>query len=446
MGAARACSQKHALDSLLFSIPSSTRLAVSLIPRFARRARIAVVSMTAIAALGLTACSGGGPLGGGGDIDTVSEGFASSVDGAVASAMELSGSTEAVVGIWDSEGNAYVRGYGDGVDATTRIRGAQATQPVMCALLLDLVDQGRITLDREVSKDLTRQVGIEGVTYGQLCDMRSGLADFKGDLSSIFVNNPTRPWAEQELLAQGLSKSPLPWPGLDFNQSDTNVLLLGRALSVKTRQPLSELLDEHVYSKAGMGSSYYPATTATTVSGTTLAGLAYPLAGGKPDCETGVMDVPEVAPAMLGGAGATVTTVTDLKNFYEHYVDGTFGGKAAKVITDTIPTVNPKRDADGKPTEEPAESLRTWAFDAEKYDSLYGRAGAITGTLTAAYHDPKSGFSVVISLNNSSAGAGFARSAAFQLAALAAEAGTGPEISWTADEQAQALAKAAVCQ
>jgi len=402
--------------------------------------------MTAIAALGLTACSGGGALGGGGDVNTVSEGFASSVDGAVASAMELSGSTEAVIGVWDADGNAYVRGYGDGIDATTRIRGAQATQPVMCALLLDMVDQGKITLDREVSKDLTRQVGIDGITYGQLCDMRSGLADFKGDLQSIFVNNPTRPWAEQELLAQGLSKSPLPWPGLDFNQSDTNVLLLGRALSVKTRQPLTELLDEHVYGKAGMGSSYYPDPKSTTVSGTTLAGLAYPLTGGMPDCEAGPIDIPEVSPAMLGGAGATVTTVTDLKNFYEHYVDGTFGGAASKVITDVIPTVNPKRDADGNPTEEPAEAKRMWAFDAEKYDSLYGRAGAITGTMTSAYHDPKSGFSVVVSFNNSAAGAGFARSAAFQLAAIAAEAGVGPEVSWTVDDQVKALEKAAVCQ
>lgn len=405
------------------------------------------MALVASAALLLTGCTGGSAVKAAADVATVSDATATRFDDAVASAMALSGSTEAIIGVWGEGDSAYVRGYGDGVDANTKIRGAHATQPVMCALLLDLADTGRIKLDREISKDLTRQADIEGITYRQLCDMRSGIADYKKGYTQVFTNNPTRFWPAQELLAQGFAHSPLSWPGLDMHQSDTNLVLLERVLKVETGKEIPELLKDHVFSKANMGASYYPNLESTTVVGDAMNGLTYPLAGGKNVCDVDPVAVPEVSPSMLSGAGATITTVTDLKNFYESYLDGAFGGeKYASLTTDAFPVKNPKRDKEGNPTQEPDTEGRQWAFGAEKMGPLYGRAGAITGTLTAAYHDPETGYSVVASVNNSSAGAGFIKALAFELAAISAEDGIGPELPWTVDEQAQALGKAAVCQ
>lgn len=418
-----------------------------MISKRAHRVRLATIGLIAVASLGLTGCTSGGPLSSGGDVNTVDQSLASGIDAAIESALALSGSTEAVVGVWGSNDGEYVRGYGsDSVDGDSRIRGAQATQPVMCALLLDLVDQGRIDLDRMIDEDLTRQSGIEGITYRQLCDMRSGLADFKGPYTDIFTNNPTRPWPEQELLAQGLAHSPLKWPGLNFKQSDTNIVLLARVLKVETGEELPDLLNEHVFDKAGMPSSYFPDVESTTVSGSTLTGLVYPSSGGQPVCDAGPVEVPEVSSTMLAGSGATVTTVSDLKNFYESYVGGTFGGKAGAEALELKPTKNPKRDSDGNPTSEPDTAGRQWAFGMEKTGPLYGRSGSITGTLTAAYTDPESGFSVVVALNNSSAGANFVKALALQIASIASGAGAAPELPWTADTQVAELAKRAVCQ
>ncbi len=400
-----------------------------------------------MAALGLTACTGGGPLSSSGDVNTVEESLAGRIDEAISTAMEQSRSTQAIVGVWGSDDGDYVRAYGsDEIDGGSLIRGAQATQPVMCALLLELSATSDLDLDREVSKDLTRQVGIEGVTYRQLCDMRSGLADFKSGYLDIFANNPARYWPEQELIAQGLVDSPLPWPGLDMHQSDTNVALLSRALRVRTGGEAQELLSEHVFGKAGMGSSYFPSLASTTIQGSTMTGLTYPSSGGAPVCDVEPVEVPEVSPSMLSGAGATVTTASDLKTFYEQYIGGAFGGENAKVVTETLPTQNPERDAEGNPTTEPDPSGRQWGFGVEKEGPLYGRSGAITGTLTAAYHDPETGYSVVVSLNNSSAGANFVKALAFELAAISAEAGSGPELPWTAEDQAAKLAEGAICQ
>lgn len=364
------------------------------------------------------------------------------------SAMELSGSTQAVVGVWQKDGSAYVQGFGDGVSANSQIRAAQAGQPVMCALLLDLVDQGRLKLDRKVSTDLTQQVGIEGITYGQLCAATSGLGDFKRDISAIFANNPLRQWSDRELFAHSLAFSPMSWPGLNVHVNDSNTLLLARGLRSMTGSSISDLLESHVFSKAGMGSSYYPndVLTPTEISGG-MTGLTRQFAGKKAVCDVDAASVPKVSPSMLGGAGATVTTVTDLKNFYEKYLDGSFGGKSAKLITETVSTTNPKRDKNGNPIADEATDAkaaanpRSWGFGVEKIGPLYGMSGSMTGTITAAYRDPQSGSSVVVSLNNSSAGAKFAQALAFELAAIA-----GVDVAWTADDQVATLEKLAVCQ
>lgn len=400
-----------------------------------------------MAALGLTACTGGGNGATGGDVNTVDDSLAASFDDAIANAMTSSGSTEAIIGIWGSDGSEYVRAYGnDELNGGSLIRGGQATQPVMCALLLDLVEEGTVDLDREISKDLTRQVGIDGITYRQLCDMRSGLADFKSGFRDIFVNNPTRVWPEQELIAQGLVHSPLKWPGLDFHESDTNATMLSRVLRVKTASETAQLLDDHVFNKVNMGSTFYPDPTTTALSGSTMSGLAYASKRGKPVCKTGALDVPEVSSSMLAGAGGTVTTVTDLKNFYSSYLDGAFGGDAASVVTEKAPTKNPERNEDGEPQSDPVTTGRQWAFGMETQGPLYGRAGAITGTLTAAYHDPETEYTVVVALNNSSAGTKLVKNLALQLAAISSEAGSGPELKWTAEGRAAKVAKAAICQ
>lgn len=405
------------------------------------------MGLIAAAALVLTGCTGDVIANGSAETKTVSDASAKRIDAAIEQAMQLSGSTEAVVGVWGTGDKAYVRGYGEGVDANTKIRGAQATLPVMCAALLDLVDAGELTLDREVSKDLTRQPGIEGVTYGQLCDMKSGLGDFKANFKTVNTNNPTRLFPDQELLAQGFAASPTSWPGLDVHPSDTNLVLLSRALKVKLRTDLPTVLKEHVFSKAGMGSSYYPEMGENTISGNTLKGLTYPIVGGKISCEVEKPNsVPEVSPSMLSGAGATVTTVTDLKNFHSKYMSGAFGGKSAKVVNELSPLKNPERDAEGNPTAELDTAGNQWGFGTEKIGALYGNAGSITGTLTASYTDPSTGYSVVVSLNNSSAGTGFVKALALELAALSAEEGFGPEVTWTVDSQVEQLTKGAICQ
>ncbi len=429
-----------------------------------RRAGVAALSLLAALSLGLSACTETPFIGGSDEANTIDGGLAGSIDEAIASAMQLSGSTAAVIGVWTGSGE-YVRGYGEGVEASSPIRGAQASQPVMCALLLDLVAEGKVSLDRAVAEDLPRQVGLEGITYGQLCSATSGLADFKSPaLIDIFTNNPTRPWSDRELLTQALAHSPLAEPGTELHVSDTGALLLARALRQVTGSSVSSMLEERVFGPAGMHSSTYPVDplATNTLPGDGMTGLTYPSSGGAPVCsvpgeaegETVPVEpvsVDQLSPSMLGGAGAAVTTAGDLKRFYESYLSGAFGEGSAELVT-ALSTPEPaaaegeeaaaEAPAEGEePSAEQAAPVDGWAFGLEKVGPLYGMSGAMTGSITAAYHDPAGGFTVVVALNNSSAGAAFAKALAFELAAIA-----GLEVGWTAEDQAAALAERAVCQ
>lgn len=426
--------------------------------KFGQKSRLITVSLLTVAALSLTACSNGTSSSGNASVNTVDPNFAANVDTIITNALQQSGSTAAIVGVWTPAGD-YVTSYGEGINTNSQIHGAQTTQPALCAILLDLVDQGTLELERAVSEDLPRQAGIEGVTYKQLCTQTSGIANFSSAFAEINANNPTRPWNDRELLAEGLALSPLPWPGIDVNVSDTNALLLARALHNVTGSSVKDLLQTRVYNPANMGSTTYPEDiyAATALPAPGMNGLTYRSSGNAPQCDVGVVDAANISPSMLNTAGASVTTVTDLKNFYESYLGGQFGGEQAALITEVLPTAIPFRGADGLPLSDSEEALarlaeyenpngQKWGFGIEKTQALYGRSGAITGTMTASYHDPSTGFSVVVTLNNSSAGANFARLLAFNIAAAAKEAGNGPDVTWSTEELNGQLAAAAVCQ
>lgn len=365
------------------------------------------------------------------------------IETAVTDAMQWSRSTQAAIGVWSADGE-YVQAFGaegeDTIDGNALFRGAQTTQPMLCALLLDLVADGTLELDREVAQDLPRETGIGNVTYRQLCDGTAGLADFKKPYADLYITNPTRNWSSGEKLAEALIRPTLSWPGLDVHRSDSAAVLLGKALGVVGDASLRTMFEERVFIPAEMYSSTYPdAETLTIDSSNAMTGISYPPG---PQCDADPLVYEEQSPSILGAAGATITNVGDIKRFYEHYLGGTYGGSDASVITETKPTKNPKRNEEGAPTEEVDESGTQRGFGIFKQGPLWGFDGQLPGSITSAWHNPDTGFTVVVALNNSSAGQSFATNLAKHVAAVMGEAGE----AWTAEDMTAKLQEAAICQ
>lgn len=373
----------------------------------------------------------------------MSDATASALQKVINTALKQSGSTQAMVGIWAPWEGDFVQGIttdGSTLSLDTQFRAAQSSQAVVCAALLSLVNDGELELKRKVSKDLPRQVGIENITYGQLCEGTSGLADFKKGFEETFANNPTRLWPERELIAAGIVRSPLSDPGKTFHLSDTNALLLGKALSVVTQQPLSEILKERVFDEADMNNSSYPEPTLLKLRGQSLSGLTYPITQGELQCGN-LTTTDAVSSSMLSGAGGTVSTLANLRDFYAKYVGGSFETESTKgLVQKALPFA--------VATEDTPASLESWGFGLRNIGPLWGNVGSITGTISAAFHDPISGYSVIVALNNSSAGAEFAKNLALKLTSVVADKAPGGlgDLTWSEADVTAALKEGAVCQ
>ena len=424
--------------------------ALTLSRSLTRRTTRAAAGLLTVSALILTGCTGGdGDLGAGSN--NVTPAIAEQVDAITAEAMEASRSTQAVVGVWMPDGSSYVTSYGDRAPSPDApIRAAETTAPMACAALMQLIATDEIDPDAEVGADLARQTGIEGITYRQLCDGTSGLADYAGAYRGITVNNPARPWNPNELIAQGLTQSPLPGAGEDVYISNTDLVLLGRALRAVTASTNADTFERLVFDPANMDHSRYPQTEQDGALPGAMNALITPSSGGEPVCDVDPIVVKDLSHSYLSTAGGTITTAEDLHAFYTQFFAKTYGGSA--VFDDMFQPKSlhrPKRDASGtivEPAKEPGEgeAVHEYAMGFERVGSMYGRSGELPGTMTSAFIEPESGMMVFIALNNSGASLAIPRAAGFALAAAAA-AEAGVSLEWTVDPHLDTIRSNAVC-
>lgn len=151
------------------------------------------------------------------------------------------------------------RAVGDsmtGVPATTAMhfRNGAVAISYVSTLLLQLVDEKKVSLTDKVSKWMPDLPYSDQVTLGQLAQMTSGYVDYVStpELTAEQYAQPFRSYTPQDLLAYS-TKHPLLYPpGTNWNYSHTNYVILGLALEKITGKPMAELLQEKVLGPLGL--------------------------------------------------------------------------------------------------------------------------------------------------------------------------------------------------
>lgn len=143
-----------------------------------------------------------------------------------------------------------------GVPATKadHFRIGNATESLLTTLLLQFVDDGRLSLDDPLSNWFPELPGAQQVTLGMLGRSTSGYADFvtNPEFEDAFNANPFRRWEVSELVGLAFARPPLFAPGTSWAFSDTNFLLLGKVLRRATGRPVNVLLRRRIWSELGM--------------------------------------------------------------------------------------------------------------------------------------------------------------------------------------------------
>ncbi|MCF3134579.1 beta-lactamase family protein [Streptomyces olivochromogenes] len=144
-----------------------------------------------------------------------------------------------------------------GVPATPALhfRAGSVAIAYLGTMLLQLVDEHRVSLDDPVSRWLPDLPHGDRITLRMLGDSTSGLHDYVTDPAFVkkYYADPFRHWTPREVLAFSLAHPLWYAPGSNWSYSHANFVLLGQALEKITGTPLDRLLRERVLDPLGLG-------------------------------------------------------------------------------------------------------------------------------------------------------------------------------------------------
>ncbi len=207
----------------------------------------------------------------------------------------------------------YVRGYGtagDGraVTEKSQFRLASLSKSFTALAVLQLVDAGRINLDKPAADylpefTLATPAAAAAITVRQLLNHTSGLADagFTGGLAR-----------QQESLADRVASlrtarqvSP---PGAAFHYFDPNYQVLARLVEVVSGQSFDSYLRAHIFTPLAMRDTMSAVTSDDAAMRAKLLAQGHIVIYGVP------LALPELS-GFLGGSGGVVSTAEDMAHY-----------------------------------------------------------------------------------------------------------------------------------
>lgn len=246
-----------------------------------------------------------------------------------------------LVGVWDGKGASYVHGFGTADLATGRrltpfdhFRIGSNTKTFVVAVLLQLVDEGLISLDDPLSKfSLGVDVpNAEHITLRELCQMRSGL--FEAFDSPQFDNmtvTPGQKFDPRTIIKWAVAQKPYFAPGTGYHYSNTNYLLLGLVIENVTKHSLAYEIDNRLLTPFHLTQTSYPDTQ--TMPAPWAHGYGLTKAGGWEDVSN---DVPV---SLTGAAGNMISDMNDMHRWIKLYVSGKISAAATHAaLLDCVPT------------------------------------------------------------------------------------------------------------
>ncbi|MEV3854736.1 serine hydrolase domain-containing protein [Streptomyces sp. NPDC050095] len=235
------------------------------------------------------------------------------------------GAPGALASVRDRAGHVrtYTAGVGDRdthakVPRDGQVRIGSVTKTFTAVVVLQLVGEGRISLDATVDHYLPGLVhgkGIDGgdITVRQLLQHTSGLPEYEEDVTDDILKR--RYVSPRDALDIALKHPAVSIPGAEFHYSSTNYLLAGLIVEKVTGRPFADVVDRRVIRKIGLRHTYFPAPGETSIRERHPQGY-------RQDRSGALRDVTEIDPSASWAAGAMVSTDSDLNTFFSALLGG----------------------------------------------------------------------------------------------------------------------------
>ena len=223
--------------------------------------------------------------------------------------------------------------------ADTHFRIASNTKTMTAAVILQLAQEGKLSLDDPVSKYVPGVPNGDNITIAELLEMRSGLYNYTDapELSASLDRDPTKVWTPDELLAIAFARPPNFPPGTAYEYNNTNYALLGLIAEKVDGRPLARAMQERLFGPLGMRSTVLPASTSNTIPEPYSHGYLYgsssvALVGTPPyspevqaAARAGTLlpnDYTDLNHSFAAAAGGVISTANDLATWIQALVAG----------------------------------------------------------------------------------------------------------------------------
>ncbi|MFG1706997.1 serine hydrolase domain-containing protein [Nonomuraea sp. M3C6] len=201
-----------------------------------------------------------------------------------------------------------------------RVRIASNTKMFTAVVVLQLVGEGKVSLDEPVERYLPKVVrgqGIDGskITVRQLLQHTSGLPDYVRWMPNVFTARDAY-YSPQDLLKVAFAHEASFAPGTSWAYSNTNYVLAGLLIEKVTGRPLAEAITDRIIKPIGLHHTYWPAKGDATIRGRHPQGYGSEKPGGT------LVDVTDQDPSRAWAAGQLIATPSDLNRFMSALLGG----------------------------------------------------------------------------------------------------------------------------
>ena len=206
------------------------------------------------------------------------------------------------------------------VPREARFRVASVTKSMVAAIVVQLAEEGRLSLDEPIGKWLAGEIDDgDQITVRELLNHTGGLATY--DRAAEFDDPEQygqRTYSPQRLIDES-ERLPQPERGR-FSYSNTGYIALGLLVEKVTGHELSAELDQRIFRPAGMTRSYLPGTW-DGIRGPHATGYYLPT-GADPSLPGSLRPITRLNPSFAWAAYGVVSDARDLNRFYRALFDG----------------------------------------------------------------------------------------------------------------------------
>ena len=305
-------------------------------------------------------------------------------------------------GNWLESFGTAVRGTNTPIPTNAYFRVGSVTKTWTATVILQLVQEGKLSLTDPVSKYIANVPNGDAITIQQLLAMRSGLYNYSKDIgfNQALDSQPNQLWTPAEVLAIAYSHDEEFAPDTALGYSNTNTILLGQIIEQLTGMSAADAIKTRLFAPLGLTATFLPPQDDTSLPAPSAHGYLW---GTNAETATTAALSPELQAAAKNGtlqptdvttasaswgwtAGSGISTITELAAVVQRMVGG--GYLSADLQSKRLSTCTPLvADNPNAPA---------YCLGIVKYGTYYGHNGQINGFNTFMVYDPVTVTTVVI--------------------------------------------------